>query len=374
MPIITKRDQDKSLFTVKKDSSGNIIVTQSSGKNGGEIRGSILRTNEGKPYIVAGYGTLIQSGSNVGYPGPGQITVSVDLDSIKDDIKKIASFSSTSSATRGPTGATGPTGPAGDQGPIGLTGAQGSGITSITDNGDGTVTLGFADGETSIINTPSATLSAGSVTMLPEGSTPTVTNVGTVSAAQFDFGIPTPPAGATGSSGVGFQPLDTFSFSTSLLSSKVTETIAIGSSPGPYALEFARTLWEPWNDYNIASTTSTTTWDLVAEISVDSDDASDSWEYTFKLQYLDGTTWTDFSASEPPGAPTTATTTVIEETHAGLSFDAGLSPYPSSGDPAILIRLLCEMTGIDTDGAGGVNEEITVTVYSARIKVRYTVL
>ena len=89
MPIITKRDQDKSLFTVKKDSSGNIIVTQSSGKNGGEIRGSILRTNEGKPYIVAGYGTLIQSGSNVGYPGPGQITVSVDLDSIKDDIKNI---------------------------------------------------------------------------------------------------------------------------------------------------------------------------------------------------------------------------------------------------------------------------------------------
>lgn len=52
----------------------------------------------------------------------------------------------------------------------------------------------------------SATVSAGTATALASGSSPTVTNVGTSSAAIFDFGIPagTPgPTGATGPSGLG---------------------------------------------------------------------------------------------------------------------------------------------------------------------------
>lgn len=46
----------------------------------------------------------------------------------------------------------------------------------------------------------SATVSAGTATALASGSSPTVTNVGTSSAAIFDFGI---PAGTPGPSGLG---------------------------------------------------------------------------------------------------------------------------------------------------------------------------
>jgi len=47
----------------------------------------------------------------------------------------------------------------------------------------------------------SATIAAGSVTMLANGATPTVSNSGTSSAAVFNFGIPAPLNGTNGSNG-----------------------------------------------------------------------------------------------------------------------------------------------------------------------------
>ncbi len=67
-------------------------------------------------------------------------------------------------------------GPEGPQGPAGTNGTNG------TNGTDGAA----------------ATITAGSATGLPTGNSPTVTNVGTSSAAIFNFGI---PAGATGATG-----------------------------------------------------------------------------------------------------------------------------------------------------------------------------
>lgn len=79
----------------------------------------------------------------------------------------------------GPTGATGPRGPEGPQGPQGPTGAPGA-------TGAG----GKA-----------ATVEVGTVTTLPAGSSATVTNAGSDTAAIFNFGIPRGATGATGPRG-----------------------------------------------------------------------------------------------------------------------------------------------------------------------------
>ncbi|WP_216689007.1 hypothetical protein [Hymenobacter siberiensis] len=82
----------------------------------------------------------------------------------------------------GTTGTTGATGPIGPQGTTGLQGATGStGATGTT---------GAA-----------ATVTAGTASPLAAGATPTVTNAGTSSAAQFNFGIPAGATGATGATG-----------------------------------------------------------------------------------------------------------------------------------------------------------------------------
>jgi hypothetical protein len=49
---------------------------------------------------------------------------------------------------------------------------------------------------------PAATITVGDVTSLPSGSTPTVTNSGTSSAATFNFGIPAGTNGTNGSNGI----------------------------------------------------------------------------------------------------------------------------------------------------------------------------
>lgn len=158
MSRFTKKDQDKSLFTVKKDSEGNTIVMRASGNNGGEIRGSILRTNEAKPYLVQGKGIKINSGSkSQGYPSSGQIKIEVDTSELSSEIISIVSRLRLggSAGPRGATGATGAKGsqgPPGQTGPQGLAGANGSngadgvGITSIVSNDDGTLTIGYGDG------------------------------------------------------------------------------------------------------------------------------------------------------------------------------------------------------------------------------------
>lgn len=86
---------------------------------------------------------------------------------------------------QGPQGATGPQGPQGSQGPIGLTGATGA-TGPKGDTGD----TGAA-----------ATISVGSTTTGAPGTSASVVNAGSSSAAIFNFTIPRGDVGATGATG-----------------------------------------------------------------------------------------------------------------------------------------------------------------------------
>ena len=83
-----------------------------------------------------------------------------------------------------------------------LTGEPGNGVQTVVDNGDGTFTFFFTDGNTfttpDFNGTPgtpgtpgaAATITVGTVTIGPPGTTPSVTNSGTSTAAVFDFVFP----------------------------------------------------------------------------------------------------------------------------------------------------------------------------------------
>jgi hypothetical protein len=98
---------------------------------------------------------------------------------------------------RGDTGATGPAGPTGSTGPTGATGPQGpQGPKGDTgDTGPAGATGAKGDAGTA------ATITVGSVTTGAAGSSVSVTNSGTSSAAIFDFTIPRGDTGATGATG-----------------------------------------------------------------------------------------------------------------------------------------------------------------------------
>ena len=89
---------------------------------------------------------------------------------------------------KGDTGSEGPQGPRGLQGPKGDAGPQGI---------QGPVGPEGPQGERGI----SATITVGSTTTLPSGSDATVTNIGSSSAARFNFGIPKGDKGDTGDTG-----------------------------------------------------------------------------------------------------------------------------------------------------------------------------
>ena len=152
--------QNRSLFTVKKDRYGNTVLVQATGKNGGELRGSILKTNDGKPFLVAGKGIKIASGSN-GYPSSGQIYIELDLES--------AGLSNLSKRSRSATSA--------------------GTIATIQDSATGThVTLAATDaeGDTVAYSQPSGSLPAGLSLNTSNGSwSGTVTGI--VSTTTFSF-------------------------------------------------------------------------------------------------------------------------------------------------------------------------------------------
>lgn len=100
----------------------------------------------------------------------------------------------------GPAGATGPQGPQGDPGPAGADGAPGAtgptgpaGATGATGSTGATGATGAAGA--------AATIAVGTVTTGAAGSSATVTNVGSSSAATFNFTIPRGDTGATGATG-----------------------------------------------------------------------------------------------------------------------------------------------------------------------------
>lgn len=90
----------------------------------------------------------------------------------------------------GPQGETGATGPQGPQGPTGATGPQGPTGATGPQGPQGETGPTGASGT-------AATIAVGTITTLPAGSSATVTNVGTSSAAVFDFGIPKGADGQT---------------------------------------------------------------------------------------------------------------------------------------------------------------------------------
>ena len=116
--------------------------------------------------------------------------------------------------------------PQGDKGDTGAPGADGfSPIATVSKVGDtatititdenGTTTASVSDGA----DGQAATITAGTTTTLPAGSSATVTNSGTSSAAIFDFGIPKGDKGDTGNPG-----------SAATISVGSTSTLPAGSS------------------------------------------------------------------------------------------------------------------------------------------------
>ena len=222
---ISKKEQDKIVFMTKRDAQGNIIVTKASGHNGGEIRGSILRTNEGNPYLVAGKGISILSGSNSGYPKAGQVTLEIDLGSITEELKS-AIVASGLSGMVGPQGPTGPAGSAGSAGAEGKSGDAGSdgepgppgvGITSITFNDDATLRIIYGEDDdhvdTDSLMGPQGTGISNIEIDIPEDSDDEAYLIFTLDVVGDD-GLPvelTPPEnikGPQGPRGIGFEPGD----------------------------------------------------------------------------------------------------------------------------------------------------------------------
>ena len=109
-----------------------------------------------------------------------------------------------------PTGETGPAGPQGPQGPIGATGPQGLQGATGPQGPQGVQGPQGLQGEVGAAGPQgpagedgeAATITVGTTTTLPAGSAATVTNTGTTTAAVFNFGIPAGPAGATGPQGL----------------------------------------------------------------------------------------------------------------------------------------------------------------------------
>ena len=104
-----------------------------------------------------------------------------------------------SEGPQGPTGPQGPQGPQGEQGIQGETGPQGpqgptgaTGATGAT-GPQGPAGPAGADGN----DGAAATIAVGTTTTLPAGSSATVTNSGSSSAAVFNFGIPKGADGTT---------------------------------------------------------------------------------------------------------------------------------------------------------------------------------
>lgn len=115
-------------------------------------------------------------------------------------------------ASPGPTGAEGPQGPQGPTGTAGAaatidvgtvtTGAAGSSVivTNVGTSSAAVFDFSIPQGDAGT-NGTAATISVGSVTTGAPGSSATVTNAGTSGAAIFDFSIPQGDTGATGATG-----------------------------------------------------------------------------------------------------------------------------------------------------------------------------
>src|SRR3990167_2256649 len=62
--MVTQDEAKKSPFLLKFDNKGNVVAIRASGPQGGQIIGSIYKTNEGNSFLSSGDGILISSGTN----------------------------------------------------------------------------------------------------------------------------------------------------------------------------------------------------------------------------------------------------------------------------------------------------------------------
>jgi hypothetical protein len=352
----SKKEQKKSIFTVKRNSEGNIVVSRASGQNGGEIRGSILRTNEGMPYLVSGKGISILSGSNTGHPGPGQVQLQVDVDDIKAELYTLVSSFGISgtpgargqSGARGSDGSPGTPGANGDQG---LAGAAGAGITLIETEPSGELVITY--GSTGAVITTDPLVG-------PDGAP------GADGAAGADGAV-----GADGTAGIGFEAGDTYSFYAPLLSSNRDKILTTGSASSVagelYELEISRTIFNS-DDFQIASATRALSWSLMFNVNDGNQDADETWQFLYKIQYWDVATmaWVDSTSDTYPPVYTPAPISLTTDQWAGsMTFVP-----PGSGE--YVYRLVCSAKAIDSTNVV-MTSTFTAKTYMARIKVQYTI-
>lgn len=165
----------------------------------------------------------------------------------------------------GKKGSQGDPGPAGQDGADGAPGADGfSPIATVTKSGDtATISITDANGTTTATVTDgadgaagqAATIAVGSTSTLPEGSSATVTNSGTSSAAVFDFGIPKGDKGDTGATG----PANTLSIGT-VVSGATADATITGTAPNQ-TLNLVLPKGDPGTPANVVNSYSTSTTD-----------------------------------------------------------------------------------------------------------------
>lgn len=171
----------------------------------------------------------------------------------------------------GTKGSQGNPGPAGQDGQDGAPGADGfSPIATVTKSGDtatititdslGTTTATISDGQDGADGAPgadgqSATIAVGNTSTLTPGSSATVTNSGTSSAAVFDFGIPKGEKGDTGATG----PANSLSIGT--VTSGATASATITGTPPNQTLSLVLPKGDPGTTANVVNAYSASTTD-----------------------------------------------------------------------------------------------------------------
>jgi len=207
-------------FTIPKGDTGNTGSTGSTGAAATIAAGSATGLSAGASPTVTNSGSSSAATFNFGIPAgatgstgsAATIAVGSTTTGAAGSSASVANSGSSSAATFNftiPKGDTGTTGTAATIAAGTATGLAAGASPTVTNSGSSSAaTFNFgipagATGNTGNTGSPgaAATIAAGTATGLAVGASPTVTNGGTSSAAQFNFGIPVGATGATGNTG-----------------------------------------------------------------------------------------------------------------------------------------------------------------------------
>lgn len=229
----------------KKGSQGNPGTPGADGQAATVSVGTTTTLPAGSSATVSNVGTSLDAVFNFGIPrgadgSPGQaatVTAGTTTTLPAGSSASVTNSGTSSAAVfdfsipKGDTGASGQDGADGADGfsPIATVSKVGDTATITITDENGTTTATVTDGSDGAPGA-AATITAGTTTTLSPGSSATVTNSGTSSAAVFDFGI---PQGATGSPGAdGADGADGFSPIATVTKSGDTATISITDANG----------------------------------------------------------------------------------------------------------------------------------------------